>query len=60
MSHPEDEIRFSRQAPLLGEDGMKCISSSTVLIHGLGGVGVEIGILPPFHLSLFLVILISV
>eukprot|EP00026_Physarum_polycephalum_P001819 Phypoly_transcript_01822.p1 GENE.Phypoly_transcript_01822~~Phypoly_transcript_01822.p1 ORF type:complete len:1003 (+),score=201.81 Phypoly_transcript_01822:109-3117(+) len=38
----ERETRFSRQAPLLGEEGMKSMSLSTVLIHGLNGVGVEI------------------
>lgn len=37
------ETRFSRQVPLLGEDGMRSIATSTVLIHGLGGIGVEIG-----------------
>jgi molybdopterin/thiamine biosynthesis adenylyltransferase len=43
MAQEHREVRFSRQAPLLGEEGMKSIANSSVLIHGLGGVGVEIG-----------------
>lgn len=41
--HGDQETRFSRQASLLGEDGMKSISNSIVLLHGLNGVGIEIG-----------------
>lgn len=38
-----EESRFSRQLPLFGEDGMQRVASSTVFIHGLNGLGVEIG-----------------
>jgi molybdopterin/thiamine biosynthesis adenylyltransferase len=43
MALYDHEVRFSRQFPLLGEDGMKGLQASTVLLHGLNGVGVEIG-----------------
>jgi tRNA A37 threonylcarbamoyladenosine dehydratase len=49
----ERETRFSRQAPLLGEEGMRSMTFSTVLIHGLNGVGVEIGISFLFFSFLF-------
>lgn len=35
---------FSRQRYVIGDEAMHRLSDSTVLICGLGGVGVEIGI----------------
>ncbi|KAK8870976.1 hypothetical protein M9Y10_008889 [Tritrichomonas musculus] len=37
-----NDSRYNRQIYLLGVDGMKKIASSSVLISGLGGLGVEI------------------
>ena len=37
-----DENLYSRQIYVLGVDAMKKLASSSVLISGLGGLGVEI------------------
>jgi molybdopterin/thiamine biosynthesis adenylyltransferase len=38
-----DESLYSRQQIMLGEKAMKRMASSSVLISGFGGLGVEIG-----------------
>ena len=46
MSEPKVEIDkdlYSRQLYVLGEEAMKKMASSSVLVSGLGGLGVEIG-----------------
>lgn len=34
---------FSRQRYVLGDHAMKKMASSSVLVYGIGGVGIEIG-----------------
>ena len=38
-----DESQYSRQLIMIGEQAMKRMVVSSVLISGLGGLGVEIG-----------------
>ena len=38
-----DESLYSRQQIMLGEEAMKRMAKSSVLISGLGGLGTEIG-----------------
>ena len=38
-----DESLYSRQQIMLGEEAMKRMAKSSVLISGFGGLGVEIG-----------------
>ena len=40
-----DESLYSRQLYVLGEEAMKKMSTSSALIVGMKGLGVEIGIL---------------
>lgn len=55
-SLPAGDVRFSRQLPLLGEDGMLSLASSTIIIHNLNGLGAEIGI---FQWNTFVLILLQ-
>ena len=45
--NPIDEALYSRQLYVLGHEAMQKMSSSDVLIVGLGGLGVEIGKISP-------------
>lgn len=38
-----DKDLYSRQLYVLGEEAMKKMASSSVLVSGMGGLGVEIG-----------------
>ena len=44
-----DESLYSRQLYVLGHEAMKRMGSSHVLIAGMRGLGVEIGMWPPYN-----------